>query len=82
MKLRLLTLAAAFAALTTPAFADEAFVKDCEEFKAANGVDGDCSCMAEKAEEAGVAEEIMATETLDDIDGLSDEAKEVIEACT
>jgi len=73
------TIAAIF--LATPSIAGGDFVSDCETFKAINGVDGDCSCMAAAAEEAGVADEIMATETLADIDDLSDEAKAVVEAC-
>ena len=80
------TLFAAGASITLilagAALADDAFVSDCEEFKASNGVEGDCECMAEAASEAGVSDEIMATETLDDLEGLSDAASKVVEACT
>lgn len=62
--------------------AEDPFVSDCEEFKSSNGIDGDCECMAEAAKTAGVSEEIMATETLEDLNGLSAEALEAIEACT
>ena len=64
------------------ALADDAFVADCEEFKATNGIEGDCECMAEEAVKADVAAEIEATTTLDDLDGLSEAAKQVVEACT
>lgn len=74
-------IAAGFLLLATAAIASDAFVKDCEEFKEANGVDGDCACMADAAEAAGVADEIMATQTLEDIERLSDEAKAVIDDC-
>ena len=73
--------AAGFLFVTTTALASDAFIEDCEEFKAANGVGGDCACMAEAAEAAGVADEIMATETLEDIESLSDAAKAVIDDC-
>lgn len=69
-------------ALSSVAFADDAFISDCEEFKSVNAIDGDCDCMAAAANEAGVRDEVMATETLDDVGGLSAEALKVIEACT
>lgn len=64
------------------AYASDAFIADCEEFKATNGIEGDCKCMAEKASEASVADELEATTTLDDLDGLSEAAKAVVDACT
>jgi hypothetical protein len=44
--------------LAGAAYAGDTFVADCEEFKATNGIEGDCDCMAEKASEAGVAENL------------------------
>lgn len=76
------TVAMAALFISTAAIASDEFVADCEEFKAANGVDGDCECMAAAVEgNQELADEIMGTETLDDIDDLSAEAKEVIESC-
>ena len=67
----------------TAAFAGDAFLADCEEFKSANGVDGDCPCMADAvSDNEALAKEIMAMETVDEIDGLSDEAKAVIGKCS
>ena len=73
--------------LTSAAYADEAekagFIEDCEQFKAANNVDGNCECMAEKLEnKPDLAAEIMATETLDDVASLSEQALEIIETCS
>lgn len=78
---RVFVLTASVVLAATAVYADDDFIADCEEFKAANGVGGDCECMAEAATEAGVADEIMAIETIDEIDSLSDEAKAAVDSC-
>ncbi|MEM1102971.1 MAG: hypothetical protein AAGH48_02565 [Pseudomonadota bacterium] len=72
--------ALAFAAIG-PAQADD-FIADCEQFKADNGIDGDCACMAEAATDADVRAELMATTTLDDLEGISDAAQAVVDSCS
>lgn len=82
MKKSVFALTGAILFAATTALASDEFIADCEEFKEANSVEGDCACMAEAvASDDDLASEIMAMESLDDFDGLSDAAKAIVEDC-
>jgi len=73
---------AALAAWAGAAAADD-FIADCEEFKTTNEIEGDCQCMLDAtATDPATRDELMATATLDDLEGLSEAAQAVVDACT
>jgi len=65
------------------AYANDRWMDDCEAFKAANPeAAADCGCMAEAiGDDEALMAEMIATETLDDVERLSDAAKAIIESC-
>ena len=76
-----LTIALFVAAATlTPALASELEDK-CVSYSAENGGDASgCSCLAETAD-AAATEELLAVQSDEDIEALSDDAKAAIAAC-
>jgi len=86
MKTKLILGLASAMALAGSAFAVtlEEWTTDCEAFKAANpGANADCGCMYEQASvDDALIGSMMATETVDDVATLSEEALAIIEACT
>ena len=66
--------------MAAPAYAGDLQGK-CEAYAAENGTDASgCACLADAAD-ASATEELMAVAAPEDIDGLSDDAKAVIQAC-
>lgn len=73
------TAAAGFAA--TPAFAGD-LEAHCEAYAAENGIEpAGCPCLAEKAAEVGVTDELLAVESEADSEGISAAAQAVVDAC-
>lgn len=77
-KLIIAALVAGFAA--SPVYASELEDHCVAVTEESGGDSSGCSCLADAAD-ASMTEELMAVATQDDIDGLSDSAKEAIGTC-
>ncbi len=76
-----MTIALALAGFwAAPAYASD-LEAHCEAYAAENGVDASgCACLAETAD-ADATEELLAVNSPEDVEAVSDSAKEAIAAC-